>query len=105
MLTEGLHSELSNTNVKVTLVFPGAVNTNITKNSGINAPQQSNAEGKSMKILSPAKAAEIIADGMENDSYRVLVGKDAAFMDLIYRLNPKRAANFINKKMQALLSK
>jgi short-subunit dehydrogenase len=105
LLTEGLHSELSNTNVKVTVVFPGAVNTNITKNSGLSVPaqSQSNAEQKSMKILSPAKAAQIIVDGMENNRYRVLVGKDASFMDLIYRLNPKRAAKFISDKMKALL--
>ena len=36
LLTEGLHSELTDSNVKVTIVFPGAVNTNITKNSGLN---------------------------------------------------------------------
>jgi len=105
LLTEGLHSELANTNVKVTVVFPGAVNTNITKNSGINIPQGSSKDAGSMKTLSPAKAAQIIVDGMENDRYRVLVGKDAAFMDFIYRVNPSRAARFINKKMQSLLSK
>jgi short-subunit dehydrogenase len=102
LLTEGLNSELANTNVKVTVVFPGAVNTNITKNSGLNVPAQATAENKSMKTLSAAKAAEIIIDGMEKDRYRVLVGKDAAFMDMIYRLNPKRAAGFISKKMKAL---
>jgi short-subunit dehydrogenase len=103
LLTEGLHSELANTNVKVTVVFPGAVNTNITKNSGLNTPQSAESQSRSMKILSAARAAQIIIDGMEKDNYRVLVGKDATFMDLIYRLNPKRAANFINKKMQGLL--
>lgn len=41
---------------------------------------------------------------MENDAYRVLVGKDAAFMDFIYRLNPRRAAGFISKKMKRVLS-
>ena len=104
LLTEGLHSELTNTNVKVTVVFPGAVNTNITKNSGINMPQPTGSEAKSMKVLSAEKAAQIIIDGMEKNGYHVLVGKDAVFMDLIYRINPRRAANFINKKMQALLS-
>lgn len=103
LFTEGLHSELINTNVKVTVVFPGAVNTNITKNSGLNMPPQPDTEAKAMKTLSAAKAAEIMIDGMQNDRYRVLVGKDASFMDLIYRLNPKRAAGFISKKMQALL--
>jgi short-subunit dehydrogenase len=104
LLTEGLHSELTNTNVRVTIVFPGAVNTNISKNSGLNNPRQASAEGKSMKILSPAKAAQIIVEGMEKDTYRVLVGKDAKIMDYFYRLNPKSAAGLIAKKMQGLLS-
>lgn len=103
LLTEALHSELANTNVKVTVVFPGAVNTNITKNSGLNVPAQTNTEQKSMKTLSAAKAAQIMVDGMEADSYRVLVGSDATFMDRIYRLNPKFAAGLIYKKMKALL--
>jgi short-subunit dehydrogenase len=103
LLTEALHSELSNTNVKVTVVFPGAVNTNITKNSGLNVPAQTNTEHKSMKTLSAAKAAQIMVDGMEADSYRVLVGKDARFMDYLSRLNPAYAANLIYKKMKALL--
>ena len=89
LLTEGLHSELSNTKVKVTVVFPGAVNTNITKNSGLNTPAQSSTQQqKSMKTLSAAKAAQIIIDGMEKNNYRVLVGSDAKFMDTIYRFNP-----------------
>ena len=104
LFTEGLNSELAKTNVHVTAVFPGAINTNITKNSGLSLPQQPSADAKSMKALSPAKAAQIIINAMENNEYRILVGKDASFMDFIYRLNPKRAARFINNKMQSLLS-
>jgi len=104
LLTEGLNSELQDTNVSVTVVFPGGVNTNITKNSGLNLPQQPGSEAKSMKILSPEKAAQIIIDGMERNVYRVLVGNDARLMDFFYRLNPKKAANLIAKKMKGLLS-
>jgi short-subunit dehydrogenase len=103
LLTEGLHSELANTKVKVTVVFPGAVNTNISKNSGLNNPRQSTTENKSVKVLSAAKAAQIIIEGMEQNKYRVLVGKDAKFLDLIYRLNPKKAAGFIAGKMKQLV--
>jgi short-subunit dehydrogenase len=99
LLTEGLHSELKDTNVSVTVVFPGAVNTNIMKNSGLDAPKSS-TENKSMKILSSAKAAQIIIDGMERNQYRVLVGKDATFMDLLYRLKPGYAAKLIYSKMK-----
>jgi short-subunit dehydrogenase len=104
LLTEGLNSELADTNVKVTVVFPGAVNTNIARNSGLKNQAQSPAEQKPGQILSASKAAEIIINGMENDRYRVLVGKDSVFMDMIYRCNPKRAAGFISKKMKALLA-
>jgi short-subunit dehydrogenase len=38
LLTEGLHSECAGTNVHVTAVFPGAVATNITANSGVTIP-------------------------------------------------------------------
>ena len=103
LLTEGLHSELMDTNVKVTVVFPGAVNTNIMKNSGLNMPQQSSTENKSMNILSSSKAAQIIIDGMERNQYRILVGKDATFMDFIYRLKPTYAAKLIYSKMKAHL--
>jgi len=102
LLTEGLNSELANTNVKVTVIFPGAVNTNITKNSGLNMPQQPGTETKSMKTLSAARAAEIIINGIENNRYRVLVGKDARLMDLFYRFNPERAAKLITKKMKGV---
>lgn len=62
------------------------------------------AENKSVKVLSPAKAAEIIIEGKENNCYRVLVGKDAKIMDYFYRLNPKSAAKMISNKMKRLLS-
>jgi short-subunit dehydrogenase len=38
LLTEGLYAELLETDVRVTLVFPGAVRTEITANSGVEAP-------------------------------------------------------------------
>jgi len=105
LFTEGLHSELENTNVKVMVVFPGAINTNITKNSGLDSPRQANAEKGAVKILSPTKAAQMIIKGMENNLYRVLVGNDAKIMDIFYRLNPRSAAKMIAGKMKGLLSK
>ncbi|WP_342431027.1 SDR family NAD(P)-dependent oxidoreductase [Neobacillus sp. FSL H8-0543] len=98
MFTEGLHSELIDSNVGVTLVLPGGVNTNIVENSGAVRERE---EGQShyYKLLSPKEAAEIIIRGMENKEYRVLAGKDAKIMDLLYRFNPKKAAALIAKKL------
>jgi NADP-dependent 3-hydroxy acid dehydrogenase YdfG len=105
LLTEGLHSELQGTNVKVTLVYPGAIGTNISVNSGVATPDAAEASAKdsSFKTLAPDKAAEIIVDAIEKDRYSVLVGSDAKFMDLISRLNPRMAADFIYKQMKSLL--
>jgi short-subunit dehydrogenase len=101
LMTEGLHSELKDTAVRVTVVFPGAVATNITTNSGVAIP---NVGGdRARKILSAEQAARIIVDGMERDRYRVMVGSDARSMDRLYRLTPRRAAGFIANQMKDLL--
>lgn len=105
LLTEGLHSELANTNVEVTVVLAGAVNTNIAAHSGVRDTLQApdEAQQQSMEPLAPEKAAQMIIDGMENNAYRVLVGSDARLMDLLYRVSPERAANYIFKQMKSLL--
>ena len=103
LMTEGLHSELLNTNVRVTVVFPGSIGTDIAAHSGVTIEGMTAEQQNSFKTLPPAKAAEIILDGMEKDKYRVLVGQDAAFMDFLYRLAPERAARLIFDQMKQLL--
>lgn len=102
LFTEGLHSELAPTNVRVTVVFPGAISTNIMKNSGVSMPPR--ADANAQKITTAERAARDILDGMERDRFRVLIGGDAKVLDALYRLNPQRAAAFIGKKMKELLS-
>jgi len=102
LLTEALYAELLDTPVRVTVVFPGAVATQITKHSGVDIPA-SGDEASSMKTLSAADAAEKIIDGMEDDDYHVLVGSDAFMMDKLSRLMPERAVKIIQKRMKALL--
>lgn len=104
LMTEGLISELDGTNVNVTVVYPGAVNTGISGNSGIKKQSQSSANTKSIMVLSPAKAAKIIIDGMEQNLHRALVGKDSKMMDYFYRISPEYASKMIQKKMKGLLN-
>ena len=59
--------------------------------------------GQARKVATPEEAAKAILDGMEKNAYRVLIGRDAKMMDLIYRLNPKRAATMIASQMKDLL--
>lgn len=102
LLTEGLHSELQHTNVHVTVVFPGAVATNITANSGVtmNMVQKGNQASVESKILTPAKAAEIIVGGIEKNVYQVYVGPDSRLLGIFNRISPKRAASFIARQMK-----
>jgi short-subunit dehydrogenase len=104
LLTEGLRSELLETNVKVSVVFPGGVGTNITKNSdAMNKRLESASEGSTHKVLSPKEAAALIIKGMEKDKPRIVIGKDARFMDKLSRLMPIKAGNLIAKNMKDLL--
>jgi short-subunit dehydrogenase len=106
LLTEGLASELAGTGVKVTVVFPGAVLTNITANSGVTgmpAPPAAAGKKPSMIGVAPADAAKIILKGVERNRVRVLVGTDARIMDFLSRLAPRIAARLIEKVMRPLL--
>lgn len=104
LFTEGLHSELTGTKVHATIVFPGAIATNIAENSGARLPSPGTSTNQNtMKTTPPRAAAEQIIAGMERDSYRILVGSDAKLMDFLSRAAPKRAAKFINDQMGSLL--
>ncbi len=105
LFTEGLNSELMDTNVKVTVVFQGATATNIAQNSGITdlPVSESEVEGQSFTTLTPDEAAEQIVDGIEKDRYQLFVGKDSSLMNFLHRISPERAAKTIFKQMRSLL--
>jgi len=100
LLTEGLQSELADTKVKVTAIFPGAVATNITTNSKVDGPTLADIDDAPIKPLAPNDAAKIMLDAIEGDKTRVMVGKDARFLDKLSRVAPERAARFIARKMK-----
>ena len=104
LFTDGLHSELLDTNVHVTAVFPGAIATNITANSGVSMDiDASSMQRLMMRMTTPSVAAAIIFDGMEKNKYHVMVGSDAKMMDFLRRLMPERAARIISLQMRSLL--
>ena len=105
LFTEGLHSELMDTNVGVLVVFQGATATNIAQNSGLNLELESdNGDSEaSFKTLTPDEAAEQIIDAIEKDRYQVYVGSDSSLMGFLARLNPKFAAKTIFNQMKSLL--
>lgn len=106
LLTEGLRAELRGTSVAVTVVFPGAVGTNITANSGVETPGGGSAATAeaAARTTSPQDAAQLILRGIERGSYRVFIGRDAKGLDVMTRLAPERAMEMIAERMGHLLS-
>lgn len=105
LLTEGLRSELMDTNVRVTVVIPGAIGTDIAANSGTDLSLESAGSGvwQVIKPTEPSRAAQTIIDGMERNHYRVLVGLDSKSMDFLYRVSPRHTSNLIFRLMKSLL--
>jgi short-subunit dehydrogenase len=102
LFTEALYAELLETRVRVTAVFPGAIATHITENSGVTVPKA--PEGTSTMTAMPAsEAAKAIVKGMEDDEFHVLVGSDSYLMDKLSRLMPEKAVKIIQKRMKSLL--
>lgn len=103
MLAEGLNSELRDTNVRVSVVFPGAVKTDIAVNSGAMTLDENEATARSMRMLPSKVAAAKIVRGIEKDSRRVFVGLDALLLDKLNRLTPASAAKLIWSQMRDVL--
>lgn len=103
LLTEALYAELKDTSLSVTAVFPGAINTNITKNSNVDIGSDKDASSSKHKMTEPKEAARIIIKDMLKGKLYSYVGKDSKFMNKIYRLAPRKSTNLITNKMKDLL--
>ena len=101
--TESLRHELAETNVAVSTVHPGGIQTNIVRNSklGQGAPAEWKQQGvnffdKVAKTTSEG-AAEVIVQGIKDRNPRILIGKDAHAISLISRLFPKNYLALIER--------
>ena len=103
LFTEGLRSELLDTKVGVTIVFPGSIATNIAANSGMANMSVDSAEAAKFKTTPAPFAAKAMVDAIESNNPRITIGSDATMMDRLSRLNPVMAANIIYKQMKSLL--
>ena len=62
------------------------------------------AQRRSIKMLAPSEAAQMILAGIEKGSYQVFVGRDSKMMDLFYRISARHAAGTIARQMASLLA-
>ncbi|MDH5799046.1 MAG: SDR family NAD(P)-dependent oxidoreductase, partial [Paracoccaceae bacterium] len=99
VLGEALYAETRDTTVGVSVIMPGAVDTRISENSGVEIAVP---EGVEPNALPASDAARIILDGIEADRLHILVGKDARQLWLLTRLMPTRAIGIVQKQMKKL---
>ena len=95
--SESLRHELQTANspIKLSVVHPGGVATNIVRNSPAGAYVTDNARRvqtierfEAVARTTPAAAALRIVQGIEKNQPRILIGRDARFMDLLQRFRP-----------------
>lgn len=104
LFTEALYAEMKGTTVHVSVIFPGAIATNISTNSLDEKPKAApapDASASKYKTTSAEDAAAIIIKGIEKGKLKIFVGGDSKMMDKLYRLMPVKSidmmANMINK--------
>jgi short-subunit dehydrogenase len=95
--SESLRHELqmANSPVRLSVVHPGGVATNIARNSRTGSGMTDNARRAqsierfdAVARTTPAAAALRIIQGIEKNQPRILIGNDARFMDLLQRFRP-----------------
>ncbi|WPV02009.1 SDR family NAD(P)-dependent oxidoreductase [Mucilaginibacter sp. cycad4] len=103
LMTEGLQAELKKSTVQASVVFPGAMKTDIMTNSGLATGKGEEKAKQAGKILSPKDAAAQILNGVAAGKPRIFIGTDSKLMDFLYRLSPALATNMLYKKLQSKL--
>lgn len=107
-LSESLRAELSDTKIGVTSVHPGGVATNIVVASRCSGGAEAEAiraqtARRFERMMPPAKAAHAIVRGIENDSPRVLITREAHLIDAAKRASPSLATELVAKNWRGLL--
>ena len=100
--TDAARHDLADTNIGVTTIHPGGINTNIVRHARVG--QDPEAETRRQEAImmfekftmtQPEKAARIIMKGVAKGKARILVGPDAVYMDIIRRLFPSNYMRFM----------
>ena len=105
LMFEGLYAELLDTKVGVSVVFPGAIATNIAGNSGVTLAGMDPDKPSPIKMTPSPEAARQIVVAIEKNRYHTFIGKDSKMLDALTRLIPKQAAKIIYSQMRSLLPK
>lgn len=94
--TECLSQELAGTSIRVMVVHPGGIKTNIVRKAKwVHLPGKEFDSEKAIQIFeekffktTAKEAARVIIEGIERNKERVMIGLDAKIMDRMVRLFP-----------------
>jgi short-subunit dehydrogenase len=112
--SESLRHELAmaKSPVRLSVVHPGGVATNIVRNcrtgSGVtdNARRAQSIERfDAVAKTTPAAAALRIVEGIEKNQPRILIGNDARFMDLLQRFRPATYWALLARRIERMTAK
>ncbi|VIO68869.1 Putative oxidoreductase SadH [Bradyrhizobium ivorense] len=107
--SESVRHELAvaNSPVRLSVVHPGGIATNIARNSRTGVGVTDNARRAesierfdALARTAPAAAAQRIIAGIESNEPRILIGKDARIMDLLQRFLPATYWKVMQRQME-----
>jgi short-subunit dehydrogenase len=98
--------------VRLSVVHPGGIATNIARNSRSGSGMTDNARRAqsierfdAVAKTTPAAAALRIIEGIEKNQPRILIGNDARFMDLLQRFRPATYWAVLARKIEKMAAK
>jgi short-subunit dehydrogenase len=101
--------ELSASPVRLSVVHPGGIKTNIVRNSRMGSAiadnerrVQSIERFDAIAQTSPREAALRIIKGIEKNEPRILIGSDARFMDILQRFRPASYWKVLAKRIEKM---
>jgi short-subunit dehydrogenase len=104
--------QLAKSPVRLSVVHPGGVATNIARNSRTGVGMTDNTRRAqtierfdSFAKTTPAAAARRIIQGIEKNQPRILIGSDARFMDLLQRLRPATYWAVLGRRIEKAMAK
>ena len=106
-LTESLEIELADSSVHFSSVHPGAVATRIVLDGRFREGGYA-TEGQAKKAIArgitPEQAARIICDGIQRNTRRILVGRQARWLARMQQLMPVTYRSLIRRWLQRVAS-
>ncbi len=112
--SEALRHELqmANSTVRLSVVHPGGIATNIVRNSRMGTGVSDNARrAQSIERFdraaktTPKAAALRIIEGVEKNRPRILIGNDARMMDILQRLRPGTYWSLLARRLEKMANK